>query len=402
MNEQAGAATIAAPAASVRMRFQVMALLVTRTAFNTAFRMIYPFLPVIARGLGVSLEQVTLGITARSLLGLLSPFFGSIADSRGRKFAMVVGVLAFIAGMMVVAIWPTYPALVVALLLTALSKIIFDPAMYAYLGDRVPYQQRGRIAGILEFSWSGAFLLGVPVAAWLIERAGWSAPFPLLGLIGIGAGILLWRMLPADSVHPHVRSSLRAGLKIVLASRPALAAIAISICISASNEVINIIYGAWMENSFQLDVTALGLASAVIGIAELSGEGGVAGLVDRLGKRRALVFGIGLYTITCLLLPILGQSLNGALFGLFLFYLTFEFSVVATIPLVTELTPEARGTLMAGNAAGSSVGRVIGSLIGPLLFTYGLQVNAVFGVVCNLIALALLILFVRERHDTTS
>src|SRR5262245_25970624 len=104
--------------------------------------MVYPFLPTIARGLGVSLEQVTLGITARSLLGLFSPLFGSIADSRGRKFAMMAGLLIFIAGMLVVMIWPTYPALVAALVLTTLSKIIFDPAMYAYLGDRVPYQQR--------------------------------------------------------------------------------------------------------------------------------------------------------------------------------------------------------------------------------------------------------------------
>ncbi|HSS98519.1 MAG TPA: MFS transporter [Terriglobales bacterium] len=407
----------------VRLRYQVLAFTITRTIINTAFRMIYPFLPAIARGLGVSLESVTLGITLRSAMGLLSPAFGSFADVWGRKRALLLGVLLFTVGMILVALSPTYPALIISLLLVGASKIVFDPAMYAYLGDHVAYHQRGLAIGLAEFGWSGAFLLGIPVVGWLIARNEWTAPFPWaqtshlgiplirgllpgerwdapfiwLMLLGVGLIVLLWSILPVDTSHTMARTSLRQGFRTILTYPPAVAGLTISILISASNETVNIVYGVWMENSFGLQVAALGAASAIIGIAELGGEGLVAGFVDRIGKRRAVGIGLSSYAVACILLPIIGTTPQGALVGLFVFYLTFEFTIVSSIPLMTELIPAARATLMAGNVAAFSLGRVFGSLIGPVLFSYGLGVNAVTAAIMNLIALAALIFVLHEK-----
>ena len=63
-------------------------------------------------------------------------------------------------------------------------------------------------------------------------------------------------------------------------------------------------------------LSALRVVLAVIGLAELSGEGMVAALVDRIGKWRAVGFGIALSGATSLALPVLGQSVPGALMGL--------------------------------------------------------------------------------------
>ncbi len=413
-----------------RLRVQLGLFFIARMVMNTGFRMVYPFLPEIARGLGVSLAQVTLGITARSTLGLFSPLFGSAADTLGRKVAMLLGMLVFVLGMLLVYISPTYPALIIALILTTVSKILFDLAIYAYLGDHVSYKQRGLAVAVVEFGWSGGFLLGVPLVGWLIERGGWSAPFPWLALVGVGMIALVWRTVPTDSPRgEHKRPSLMKGLKSILTQRVALAGLSLGVFISTGNEVVNVIYGAWLENSFGLKVGALGVTAAVIGIAELVGEGGVAGFVDRLGKRRSVGIGLALSAVSCLLLPLLASSINGALLGLFLFYFTFEFTIVASLPLMTELVPAARATFMSVNAAGHSLGRVIGSLVGPALFASGimianvpkrpfnglidslvipalnasgLPVNAVFAAVVYLIALVVLVAFVRENHDPSN
>ena len=227
---------------------------------------------------------------------------------------MLFGVALFTFGVGLVVISPTYPALVISLVLVGMSKIVFDPAMYAYVGDRVSYERRGLAIAVGEFGWSGAFLLGIPVVGWLIARYGWSAPFPWsdafrldvpllngflpherwnapfpwLALVGVGLVWLLWRMLPSDTPRAGSRPSLRNGARTILAYPPALAGLAISILICASNELVNIVYGLWMEDLFGLQVVALGAASAVIGIAELGGEGLVAAFVDKLGKRRAV------------------------------------------------------------------------------------------------------------------
>jgi predicted MFS family arabinose efflux permease len=384
------------PVSSVRLRYQLAVFTLLRTVFNTSFRMIYPFLPAISRGLGVGVETLTLGITLRSALGLFSPIIGSVADLRGRRFAMLAATSLFTVSMLMVFVWPTYIALIVAMVLTGATKTIFEPAMYAYVGDRVDYRQRGLVVGLLEFGWSGAFLVGIPFSGWLMARAGWSAPFPFLALMGAGLLMILWRVLPHDRPHPTKRSSLRAGLSTVLHSRAALAGLAIGLLTSLSNEVVNIIYGVWMDKAFALEVASLGAASAVIGVSELLGEGLVAALSDRLGKKRSLGVGLVLYLLACLALPALGGTLEGALVGLFLFYLTFEFVIVCTIPLMTELAPKARATLLAANGAGHSLGRMLGSLIGPALFVSGLWTNALVAVVLNLVALVLLWAFIHE------
>ena len=74
------------------MRIQLIIFMLLRTILNSAHRMVYPFLSVFARGVGVELQTFSLLMTARSLVGALSPFFAPIADRRGRKFGMLMGI----------------------------------------------------------------------------------------------------------------------------------------------------------------------------------------------------------------------------------------------------------------------------------------------------------------------
>ncbi len=377
---------------------QIVVFTLVRTALNTAHRMVYPFLPTFARGLGVDLQAVALGVTARSALGLLGPVFGLLADRRGRRAAMLAGLLCFTVGMALVALWPGYPTLFAALLLGSASKLFFDPAMQAYIGDRVHYTRRGLALALTEVSWSGAFLIGVPFIGWLIDRTGtWRAPFPLLAAAGLVGMLLVARAVPSDQPQPTQRPPLAQGLRLVWAARAARAGLALGFLISMGNELIGIVYGAWMEDAFGLKVTALGATAIVIGIAELLGEGGVAGFVDRVGKRRAVIGGVALNAAAGLLLPLLGEiGVGGALVGLFWFYLTFEFAMVSSIPLMTELVPGARATLMAANVTAFAAGRMIGALVGPLLFTVGLLANGIACAALNGLALVAVIVFVRQ------
>ena len=63
-------------AADARLPLQIGLLAAARFILSTGFRMVYPFLPVIARGLGVDVELMGLAITARSSLGLAAPARG--------------------------------------------------------------------------------------------------------------------------------------------------------------------------------------------------------------------------------------------------------------------------------------------------------------------------------------
>src|SRR5512141_2914814 len=99
-----------------------------RLILNTMHRMVYPFLAVFARGLGVDIATLSFIVTARSFVGMFAPFLGSIADHRGRKFGMLLGIFVFIVGMSLVALFPSFVTFSIALLLGILSKYLFDPS----------------------------------------------------------------------------------------------------------------------------------------------------------------------------------------------------------------------------------------------------------------------------------
>ena len=370
------------------LRVQIPLFTFIRMLTSTAFRMVYPFLPAFRDGLGVSLGTLSTAIGFRSLAAaFVGPFFASMGDSRGRRAGMLVGLFLFIAGTMVVVFWPTFPGFVLALMMTLVGKVTFDPSMQAYLGDRVPYARRGFALTLTELSWSGAFIFGIPVVGWVISRGGWIAPFPLLGLLVLFSALFLGFFVPKDPIKTVQAPKLRANLRTIFSSRAAKSAMAFTIFCCVANELVNLFFGVWMEDSFGLKLTALGAAAAVLGIAELSGEGLVALLTDRLGKRRAITGGLLLNSAAALALPYLGTSLLGAEAGLFLFYISFEFLIVSAIPLMTEVLPSARATMMAGFFTSASVGRAAASWIGPGLYAFGFGTSTLAAVLFNVLAL---------------
>lgn len=362
-----------------------------RMAINAAYRMIYPFLRAFAFGMGIPLEIAALPLTGRSLVGALGPLLAPVTDRYGRKVGMLLGLGLFCLGVGVVAAWPTFPAFFLALVLANLGNQVFLPAMQAFLGDRVPYQRRGRFLAVTEMSWSLSFILLVPLAGLMIARLGWAAPFWLLLGLGLAAFILVAWWVPFDRPNSEARpTAIWHSLGQVLINPAALIALAFSLTITMANEMVNLVFGVWMGDTFHIQIAALGLAATVIGLAELSGEFATAALVDRIGKKRAVRIGVIVTSLAALALPLLAGNLWSALAGLFVFYLGFEFTLVSYIPLMTEVLPQARATLMAANMAAFSLGRAFGALLGPGLYAAGFGANALAALALNGLALLLL------------
>ncbi|MFC2055930.1 MFS transporter [Chloroflexota bacterium] len=371
------------------LRVQIPVFVVIRTVLNTAIRMVYPFLPLIGRGMGVDLVKLSRAVTLRSASGVFGPLLGTVADTRGRRSGMLLGVSLFTVGVGLMVFWSSYTTFAFMLVLSLLGVLTFLPSMQAYLGDRVPYRQRAMALALTEISWSLGFIIGVPIVAFLISRGGWTAPFPFL----MGAGVLamaalLW-MLPRDRSEDGSPAMPWQNLRKVLTYRPALAGIIIGITISASNELVNLIFGVWLEDSFGVRITALAAASMVIGVSELSGEVLVIGITDRMGKRRAIEIGLLLNSLVALGLPFLGTSMAGALVGLFFFYLTFEFTIVSSLPLMTEILPVARATMMAVFVSGTSVGRAFGDILAVPLYGYGESTGILSGIIVVVIGVVM-------------
>lgn len=383
-----------------RLRTQIAFFIAARLTLNTAYRMVYPFLPVFARALGVDLRTMSLALTARAASGALGPLLAPLTDRRGRRFGLSLGFGLFTAGAAVAYLGPGMAAFTAALVLMTLGKYVFDPAVLAHLGDLIPYERRGRALALTELSWALAFILGVPAAGYLIGRFGWRSPFLALACLGLASLVTVRAFfprdrrpgpIPSDAATDGPRPGHISNYKAVFGSPAALAALLVTLAAAMGNEVVNLVFGVWLEDSFGLKLAALGAASAVIGISEFGGEALVAATVDRLGKTKALSIGLCGSAAAALLLPLAGRTTATALAGLTLFYLAFEYTVVSIIPIMSEILPQARATLLAFNAAAFSLGRAAGSFVSPRLYGLGFPAVALAAVGLNVVAFLFLL-----------
>lgn len=380
-----------------RLFRQLLALTVARLFLNTGLRMIYPFLPAMARGVGVELTAVYRLVTLRNFAGLLSPLFGPLIERYGRKPLMIAATFLFSAGSLIVVIWPAYWSLGVTLVLIGIAKVIFDPAMQSYLGDIVPYKQRGRALAVTELAWSGALLLGAPLIGLAIEVGGWQSPFFWLGGLAALSAIPLWRVLPRVP-HAAYRLLTLSDTARAVRRHPVIWAAALYMLLAmGANEIFFIVYGDWMEGSFGLALGALGLASAVIGGAEITGEISAGFLVDHFGKRPVIIATGLLNALAYLIMPITGISLLSALVGLVLLFWFFEVTLVGGVPLLTELVPTARSVVMSMVLAAGALGRALGSLIGPYIYQQaGFSGSGLAAAIVMILAVLVLARWVKE------
>jgi len=349
------------------LAWQVSALAGCRLILNTARRFAYPFAPVLGRGLGVPLTWVTAMIAVNQATALLGIFLGPAADRFGYRLMMLVGLGMLIIGMFAAGFIPCYGTVMAGFFLAGLAKTIFDPAVQAYIGERVSFHRRGFVIGLVEFSWAGSTLAGIPLVAVMIDRFGWRSPFFLLGGFGLLGCIAIRLRIPSDGRAGNPRGS-PAGIwktwRRVMDERSAVGAIGFAFFSSIANDNLFVVYGAWLEKTFSVSVLALGLGTGIIGLAELTGESLTAVFSDRLGLKRSAIAGQILCVIAYSALPVSGFTLTAALCGLFVIFLIYEFTIVTSLSLCTELMPAFRATMMSCFFAAAGSGRVLGALIG--------------------------------------
>lgn len=368
----------------VRLGVSLGFLSALRLVINTATRFVSFFLPAIARGLGVPLARAGDLVSLRWAAGLPTPFLVSLL-SRGRPRRNLIGLSIglFAVGALVTAASSVFVGAVVGFIAMGVAKPLFDVSAQAYVADRVEYSRRGRYLGLFELTWAGGLLVGAPFAGWLIRRAGWQAPFWVIAvLLGIGL-LFLFHLLASDTGDVHGAAG---RLKL---DRPSLALLITAGLYAAAAELMFVVLGAWLEDSFGLSLVAAGGVAVFIGIAELVGEGATTAFSDRVGKRRSVAAGIIIAAAGFSGFALLDNSLVGGIVATMVAYFGFELTIVSSIPYASEIHPHARARFLAWLVVGLAIGRTIGSALGPRIYTAsGVEAAAVGAALLNLVALA--------------
>jgi predicted MFS family arabinose efflux permease len=200
-------------------------------------------------------------------------------------------------------------------------------------------------------------------------RISWWAPFVLMGIIAALGLAAVW-VTARHTMHagnPGARLSLET-LRTILANPQARWFLLFTLGICTAAQMPYLVYPLWFQRELHLTIEQLGYASIIVGVADLVAEVLTIFVVDRFGKRRSVIFAGVFYALAFGLFYALSSSVIGMMTALFCIYLGFEFTLVASLSIATELVPQARTAMMGFNSAASAAGRIIGSLIALSLF----------------------------------
>lgn len=362
----------------------LVAVLVARTAVNGGIRVVYPFLPEIERGLGVSAATLGVVLAVRATAGLAAPGVPLLAERVGRRALMVGGLATTLAGCLLIVGAPAVGLAAAGIILCGLAKPMFDVPMQGWFGARVPYARRGRVLGLTELTWALALLLTVPAGA-LIAVTDWRAPFVLVAALAAGGLLVLTRLVAADRPAAHVRRPLRL-------SRVHLAVLAVVLLFRFALELVFLSYGRWLETDFGLSVAAIGLFTLAVVASELAGEGAVAAFADRAGLRRSIFVGLLCCAAAYVALGAVGGSLVAAIAVVVVWFVAAEITIVAIIPFVSELAVESRDRLLSlmvmTNAAAAALAALVAA---PLFLSTGMAGAGLVAAACVLGAAVLLL-----------
>ena len=347
----------------------VGALMLSRFAQDSASRAPLPFLGVIAAAYGQDVGAVGWLSIALVLAGLVSPLTSILSHRFGSRRMLFWPPLVFVVACGLLPFAPSFAGVIALFIAISVTKAMFDPQVQTFIAERVPFERRGTVIGVLELSWALSFIIGAPVFGLLVDRVSWSAPFVLMGAIALSGMVAVWINVRPAMSGPNLNASFSLEpWRAVWANPRARSFWAFTLGIMLAAQMPFLVYPSWMKAHFHLSNGQLGLVSTVIGVADVLAELLVIAFLDRIGKRRAVLIAGAFYTLAFGLFWALSASLPGMMVALFCIYLGFEFTLVASLPIASETVPESRTAMMGWNTASTAAGRIIGSLIALPLF----------------------------------
>lgn len=414
-----------------------------------------PALPAIRGAFGVDERAVAWIFSIYVLCNLVStPLMAKLSDAFGRRSIYLLDVAIFAAGSLLVALAPSFTALLAGRAIQGIGAGGIFPVATAVIGDTFPPEKRGSALGLigavfgiaflvgpiiggvlLLWSWQLLFLINLPVAAILIvagqrllpsTRAAERKPFDLPGMFVLGAllaalafglsqidtanvgasaaSLRVWPALLAAAAllplfwwierraaDPVLRLSLLGSRQVALAATLAIGAGIGEAAVVFVPNLLTLAFGITESRaSFMLLPFVLALAVG----SPLAGR-----LLDRAGSRPVILAGTSLWAAGTLLLGLFPASL--ALYYAATILIGLGLSALLGAPLryimLAESRADERATAQGALTLFTSTGQLLGgALVGALAASRGGGVTgygiAYLGVGAIALALAILAL----------
>ena len=168
----------------------------TRLLNDTGTQFFNSFLPIVAAGLGLSTVVLGRLVGLRSLLGIVAPLFGTLADRYGYRLVMRIALAMVGLGTLLFASSNGLAWATVAMIVWGMGSAGFYPhAARLFEAHGCPTRDAHAALASSEYAWALAGIVGLSAAGLLIAATGsWRAPLWVLGVALLGAALVLGQL----------------------------------------------------------------------------------------------------------------------------------------------------------------------------------------------------------------
>jgi MFS family permease len=254
-----------------------------------------PYLPLYAQSLGASLVDVAAIVGGFSTVNLIAGlFWGRASDRLGRRKPFLVGALAALAGVNLLASFATDWWMLLALRLVEGAAVgASGVASLALMGDILDGNpRRARLVGYYRMSASLAFAIAIAVAGFVAERLGFGVTYR------IAAGIDLAAFLIALKLREPAERRTTAGRDLSFGSLlrgPLLPLLVIAASFGLPFAAVYSVWPIWIAESLGLGRAVFGRLWGLAAFVEVPCMALAGYVTDRLGYRPTFIAGLTLF-----------------------------------------------------------------------------------------------------------
>ncbi|HEY8803153.1 MAG TPA: MFS transporter [Candidatus Dormibacteraeota bacterium] len=299
-----------------------------------------------------------------------NPFFGRMSDRTSSRLGMrrpwmVIGLVGGTIGILIVALAPSIPVVLVGWCIVQLFFNALLAALVAVLPDQVPRAQRGQVSGVLGIclpiaAVSGTFLVklftGHPIATFLVPCAA-GGFFILLFAVALKDRRLARAARPSWSLREfantfYVRPRTSPDFAWAFGSRFLFLMAYALLTTYEAYFLLSRIGTAVADVPQQIFVGTVTQSALIVAASLIAGR-----LSDRTGRRKIFVFGASIVYGLAMFAVAIASNFNGFLVGLAISGLGFGIYTAVDLALIADVLPN-----KANNAKDLGVFNIAGAL----------------------------------------
>ena len=162
------------------LRRNLLVLFAAGLSFWASLASLLPTLPLYIEDIGATKQQIgiIMGSFAIGLL-LFRPLLGQLADKRGRKIVLMIGLLSAAIAPIGYNFVQSIPILFVIRAFHGISIAAFSTAFLALVADIAPVENRGELIGYMSLTNPIGMAIGPALGGYLMETYSYTALFTL-------------------------------------------------------------------------------------------------------------------------------------------------------------------------------------------------------------------------------